>query len=60
VQRNIAEVISSPVPLAERQRWYRSSVTFWRTNGEPIRCERSRLFVHSTRESVTATRERAR
>jgi hypothetical protein len=59
VQRNIAEVIGSPVPLARKQRWLGSSVTFWRISGEPIGCERSCLFVHSTREFVTATRERA-
>ena len=57
MQRDIAEVISSPIPLAERQRWYGSSVTFWRTSGEPFRCERSCLFGHS-REFVTATRKR--
>jgi hypothetical protein len=60
VQRNIAEVVSSPIPLARKQRWGRSSVTLWRTSCDPIGCERPCLFVHSAPELVTATRERAR
>jgi hypothetical protein len=59
VQRNIAEVISSPIRLARRQRGCGSSVTFWRISGEPIGRERSCLFVHSSREFVTATGEQA-